>query len=1066
MLRVRSARERALLAILALLVLLGGVAALAAWRARSEWGQHHALEQRSAVAAALDDARAHILLNAINIAAATFAEDLTPLQDLHRETDAVVRQDLAQARADLTAMGETDDLSSLDRVVEQMDELVQESDLLVSFASMETGARVEVAQEYYPILWPKVETLIAGLDELAKRQQIKLAAEQAAANRASDTTLALLIASSAFAFLTGSGVLILVLLSVMRPLAALQSKVRSVALGNLEAQAKPSGPEEVASLARDFNEMMDRRRETEEALRDSDERYRTLFERSLDAVYVHDFQGRFIDANEAALKLLGYTREEVSKLSFTDLLDDSQLPTALAALDELLRTGRQAKPNTFSLKRKDGTFIEMEVVAAVVQREGQPSAIQGVGRDITDRRRAEDALRESEVQYRQIFETTQDIFYRTDAHGIITEISPSVKRWGYKREELIGTQVLDVYESPEERSGLLKALLEQGEVTDYEVRLKAADGHVVYSSVGSHIVRDASGAVVGVEGVLRDISERKRAEEALREQMRRDSLTGVLNHAAIVDELRGLISDGDGTPCAVVMSDVDDLKAINDTFGHQVGDHVLVAVARALCRDGVSVGRYGGDEFVAILPGADRDTAERYRKETLDALAKVAVRDSQSGAAVPVVVSMGLAAYPVEAGRIEELINLADSGMYGAKRQRPLGSASVRRTPLLADDRAAKMVGEIVPLLTSAGDLNDKLRLVAHRLSVAAGYDAVNFGLFKSEANVPATMNTFGQLPEKLVATWHWEQLRSGRDTHPIRQLVGQGRPIIFNDPQHDERLTTVERELLCAGELRSALVAPMIWRNELIGMLSVASKRESAFIPRDAQFLMAIATQVTAVVRMETLVDELQSASGRLAQAHTETVMLLAAAAEAHDRTTGKHLQNVRAISEGLARELGWGEEDASELGLAAVLHDIGKIRVADSVLANTGRLSEEEWELMKHHAVWGEEFLAGRPGFELASVIARSHHERWHGGGYPAGLSGEEIPEAAAIVAVADSFDAMTSDRPYRPRRSRAAAVQEIAACSGKQFSPRVVQALMRLHKRRMLPPSHRQAPSKKAA
>ena len=235
--------------------------------------------------------------------------------------------------------------------------------------------------------------------------------------------------------------------------------------------------------------MVDRRRETEEALRDSDERYRTLFERSLDAVYVHDFQGRFIDANEAALKLLGYTREEVSKLSFTDLLDDSQLPTALAALDELLRTGRQAKPNTFNLKRKDGTFIEMEVVAAVVQREGQPSAIQGVGRDTSDRKRAEDALRESEVQYRQIFETTQDIFYRTDAHGIITEISPSVKRWGYKREELIGTQVLDVYESPEERTGLLKRLLEQGEVTDYEVRLRAADGHVVYSSVGSHIVQ-------------------------------------------------------------------------------------------------------------------------------------------------------------------------------------------------------------------------------------------------------------------------------------------------------------------------------------------------------------------------------------------------------------------------------------------------------------------------------------------------------------------------------------------------------------------------------------------------
>jgi putative two-component system response regulator len=193
---------------------------------------------------------------------------------------------------------------------------------------------------------------------------------------------------------------------------------------------------------------------------------------------------------------------------------------------------------------------------------------------------------------------------------------------------------------------------------------------------------------------------------------------------------------------------------------------------------------------------------------------------------------------------------------------------------------------------------------------------------------------------------------------------------------------------------------------------------------------------------------------------------MLLAAAAEAHDRTTGKHLRNVRTISERLARGMGWDEGGANELGLAAVLHDIGKIRVADSVLANTGRLAPEEWELMKQHAVWGEEFLAGRPGFVLAATIARSHHERWDGEGYPDGLSDGRIPEAAAIVAVADSFDAMTSDRPYRPRRSVAAAMRELVACSGKQFSPEVVQAMMRLSKRGMLPHLDRHAPEDAAA
>ena len=97
---------------------------------------------------------------------------------------------------------------------------------------------------------------------------------------------------------------------------------------------------------------------------------------------------------------------------------------------------------------------------------------------------------------------------------------------------------------------------------------------------------------------------------------------------------------------------------------------------------------------------------------------------------------------------------------------------------------------------------------------------------------------------------------------------------------------------------------------------------------------------------------------------------MLLAAAAEAHDRTTGEHLQNVRVVSERLALELGYDEESARQIGLAAVLHDMGKIRVPDSVLANTGRLSEAEWELMKHHAVWGEQFLAGRDGLRAGGV------------------------------------------------------------------------------------------------
>jgi putative two-component system response regulator len=204
----------------------------------------------------------------------------------------------------------------------------------------------------------------------------------------------------------------------------------------------------------------------------------------------------------------------------------------------------------------------------------------------------------------------------------------------------------------------------------------------------------------------------------------------------------------------------------------------------------------------------------------------------------------------------------------------------------------------------------------------------------------------------------------------------------------------------------------------------------------------------------MASFVEELQSSSARLMRAHTETVLMLAGAAEAHDHTTGRHLQRVSSLAEALARELGYEDAAAKELGLAAVLHDIGKIRVPDMVLGSSSKLAESEWVLMKQHTIWGSEFLAGQQGFELAAAVARNHHERWDGSGYPSGLSGDEIPEAAQITSVADAFDAMTNDRPYRLGRPPEEAIREIVACSGTQFSPRVVDALVRLWERDELP------------
>lgn len=685
--------------------------------------------------------------------------------------------------------------------------------------------------------------------------------------------------------------------------------------------------------------------------------------------------------------------------------------------------------------------------------EGRVSGVIGVALDVTERERAFRSLRASEARLRAVVSNAPIVLFAVDRDGAFTiSEGKGLEALGLRGGEVVGKSAFQVYrEFPAIVENLRRALSGEPVIDTVTVNGLYFETHYLP-------VRNSAGEVEEVIGVATDVTERMRALETLREQARRDPLTGVFNHAAISETLRERIASAAvGERLAVIVADVDGMKAANDTYGHHVGDAILRTVAAALQADGAIIGRYGGDEFIVILPGAGRAEAERYRAEVSERLRDAKVTDRESGAVLPVTVAAGIAVYPDEAETPEDLVRLADGAMYAAKRQRTVGRGTPAGRWPLAADRAAKVVGEIVPLLTSPGKLEDKLRLVSHRLSVGAGYDAVNFALVSRPATPVVAANTFARAPEDLVEAWNATQ-RENTQLHPVRELLERTRrPIVFDDPWNDERIVPEQRALLKAANLKSAIAVPMLWENQLIGILAVASKRERAFGPQDAQFLLAVATQVTAIVRMATLVEQLQSASARLEQSQADAVLMLAAAAEARDQVTGLHLQNIRALTEALALELGYAEEDARALGLAGVLHDIGKIRVPDAVLSGSGPLTDEDWELMKQHTVWGAELLAGHPGFELATAVARFHHERWDGSGYPDGLAGDEIPEAAAIVSVADAFDAMTSDRPYRAALTVEEAIEEIRACAGRQFSPRVAEAMLRLHRRRALPSLH---------
>ena len=212
-------------------------------------------------------------------------------------------------------------------------------------------------------------------------------------------------------------------------------------------------------------------------------------------------------------------------------------------------------------------------------------------------------------------------------------------------------------------------------------------------------------------------------------------------------------------------------------------------------------------------------------------------------------------------------------------------------------------------------------------------------------------------------------------------------------------------------------------------------------------QQLRAVNAQLETRVMQRTR--ELERINLDLQEAQTEALEKLAQAAEFRDDDTGDHIRRVGNCAELLALKLGFSARDASLVGRAAPLHDIGKIAIPDSILLKPGKLTNEEFEMMKTHALTGAALLSHSrsPLMQCAETIARTHHERWNGTGYPHKLAGEEIPLEGRIAAVIDVFDALTHERPYKAAWSIDEALAEIRKCSGSHFDPRVVEAFCEL-------------------
>ena len=192
---------------------------------------------------------------------------------------------------------------------------------------------------------------------------------------------------------------------------------------------------------------------------------------------------------------------------------------------------------------------------------------------------------------------------------------------------------------------------------------------------------------------------------------------------------------------------------------------------------------------------------------------------------------------------------------------------------------------------------------------------------------------------------------------------------------------------------------------------------------------------------------EKIQARLERIGQREEHTILRLVWAAECRDEATGDHIRRIGLYSAELAQALGWDQQRVNDIRLAAPMHDIGKIGIADGILLRAERLTSEEFAVLKRHTEMGARILAGSdvPMLQMARDIALSHHERWDGLGYPQGVAGEEIPESARIVAIVDVYDALSHPRVYRPAHPDEEVTAIMADGRGKHFDPRIFDCFL---------------------
>ena len=618
------------------------------------------------------------------------------------------------------------------------------------------------------------------------------------------------------------------------------------------------------------------RQQSQAALRKSEEQYRLLFEKAPVGILSVTIKGQITEVNTTALQILGSPSAEATKninlLTFQPLIESGISADFQSCIDYAQPISAE---HPYTTKWGKSIFVKYQLTP-VLNTEGQIVLIQAIIEDVTERKRAEEALKESEEKYRLLVENaTIGIVIAQDQ--TLKYINPrATELVDYSREELLS---LDFAERihPDDRDETVGYYIKflQGEETPANHIFRIID------KAGGTKWLDSNAVLVNWEGrpaslnFLMEITKRKQAEETLRQRL---------------TELETLYEGG------LILSQI--------TNPHRIAQKLIALIAEKLKWRHVTIRRYHAEDgSLELLAFSHKDTKERstIRK------------------------------------RFQSMISKAGDGLSG------------------------------------------------------------------------------------------W--------------VVQHGTTVRSGDLSRDSRYLEVE------PGLQSGLYVPMKIGGQVMGVISIESELLDAFTEADERLITTLAAQAAITLDNNKLLEDLQKSNDRLSQAYDDTIEGWSNALDLRDKETEGHTLRVTSLAEELAREMGIPDLDIIHVRRGSLLHDIGKMGVPDRILLKPDKLTDDEWVIMREHPVYAYNLLSRIEFLRPALSVPHYHHEKWDGSGYPDGLKGEQIPLAARIFSIIDVFDALTSDRPYRPAWSRDEAINYILEQSGAHFDPNVVKVFMKL-------------------